>query len=177
MITFQDIEQFIPFIKPLFDGLRSAKDFFHRDRRQSEHALEIPKQTLIIMPEARMSALWWGMGTANAKPAMQIVGDFQATNTSPYAIRISGIELLRPHNLEILMQMIMVDDIQTGLYGSKNLIPSSAIGELRVMFFIAPPVCAEGEIFAADLSFRDQFNNQHVLKGLQFRHIGPAQQP
>jgi hypothetical protein len=32
MAFWQDVEQFIPFIKPIFDGLRSARDLFRRDR-------------------------------------------------------------------------------------------------------------------------------------------------
>jgi len=178
VISFQDIEQFIPFIKPLFEGLRSARDFLARNPdRKTDHDIQIPKQTLIVMPEGRINALWWGMGTAAGKPAMQIVGDFQATNTSHYAIRISGMNFIRPRNVEVLLQRVTVEDAKTGMHSSKNFIPKRAIGELRMMFFIAPPICHDGETLVTDISFIDQFNNEHVLNDLRFRHIGPAKQP
>ena len=120
------------------------------------------------MPEGRINALWWGMGTAAGKPAMQIVGDFQATNTSHYAIRICGMNFIRPRNVEVLLQMVTLEDAKTGMHSSKNFIPKRAIGELRMMFFIAPPICHDGEPLVADISFIDQFNNEHVLKDLRF---------
>jgi hypothetical protein len=41
MITLQGFEQFIPFVKPLFDGMRSARDFFRKpDRKNSERGEE-----------------------------------------------------------------------------------------------------------------------------------------
>ena len=35
MISVQDVEHFIPLIKPLFDGLRSVRDFFKRSVAKS----------------------------------------------------------------------------------------------------------------------------------------------
>jgi hypothetical protein len=90
MITRHDVEQLIPIIKPLFDGMRSARDFFRRnpDRKKSDHDIEIPKKkTLIFLPEIHPFALGWGLAKIGEKPGMQITARLQATNTSKYGIR------------------------------------------------------------------------------------------
>ena len=92
MITLQDAEQFIPFIKPLFDGLRSARDLFRRDRHEKpEHSIEIPRKTLILLRDVYPHALCWGLARVGDKNGMQLTGHLQATNTSKYGIRASGI--------------------------------------------------------------------------------------
>src|ERR1700675_1445840 len=107
MISFQDIEQFIPFIKPLFAGLRSARDFFRRDQK-SQHSIDIPKKTLILLPDIHTHSLRWGLGKAGETEAMQISGLLQATNISRYAIRLSGIHLLQPTSVQILTRIVTV---------------------------------------------------------------------
>lgn len=91
MITLHDVEQLIPIIKPLFDGMRSARDFVRRnpDRKKSAHDIEIPKKTLIFLPETHPFALGWGLAKIGEKPGMLITARLQATNTSKYGIRPS----------------------------------------------------------------------------------------
>ncbi len=91
MISLQEVQQFIPFIKPLFDGLRPVRDLFKRGAsKKSVHSIQIPKQTLILLPGIHPYSLKWGLGKHGATEAMQISGVLRATNTSPYVIHAAG---------------------------------------------------------------------------------------
>jgi hypothetical protein len=129
----QDIEQFIPFIKALFDGLRAARDFFRRDRRP-EHAIGIPQNTLILLPDVHTHALRWCLGKAGEKEAMQISGSLQGTNTSRYAVRAADIKLLEPTRVAVLTQTITIGDPESGMHSTWHLIPAGHIGEVSFMF-------------------------------------------
>jgi hypothetical protein len=171
MITQQDIEQAIPFIKPLFDGLRSAKDFFKRDHKKSgEHDLEIPKKTLILLPDVRPFSLRWTPVEMGTKEAMQLFGKLQATNTSKFNIRPSGLKLLRPHGVEIQNLMLFTST-------DENFILKRSIGEIIFGFWIAPVVADPGASLAVIVSILDQFGNEHVTKDLVMRYAGPEPSP
>jgi hypothetical protein len=175
-MTWHDVEQFIPFIKPLFDGLRSARDFFTRDKtKKPEHSIEIPKKTLILIPGIQPTSLLWGLGKAGAKGGMQINGDLQATNTSNYNIRLAGIKLLEPAGVEILAQMALVKDHKTGYSSSDYLIPTRSIGDVGFMFFAVPATGVPGKPLKAAISILDQFGNEHVLRNLICKYIGPEE--
>lgn len=177
-MTLQDIEHLIPLIKPLFDGLRSARDCFRRDPdKRSRHAIKIPKQTLILLPPIGPHLLRWGLGRAGDKPAMQITGSLQATNTSSYAIRVSGIKLMEPHGGDIVTRMATVEDPETGMHSPKNMIRPGFIGEISFMFFITPVIAQPGQPLKGRISITDQFGNEHVLGDLQFLFIGPEKLP
>jgi len=174
MISLQDIEHFIPVIKPLFDGLRSVREVFRRDRKPSR-TIDIPKKTLILMPDMHSHSLNWGLGKVGDKEAMQITGDLQATNISHYAIRISGITLLRPEDVDIVTRIVMVGDPESRMYSHKNFIPAGQIGDVRFMFFVTPVRATPGKSLVASISILDQFNNEHLMNDLEFKFIGPEQ--
>jgi hypothetical protein len=176
MISSQDIEQFIPFIKPLFDGLRAARDFFRRDRRP-EHAIGIPQKTLILLPDVHTHALRWCLGKAGEKEAMQISGSLQGTNTSRYAVRAADIKLLEPTRVAVLTQTITIGDPESGMHSTWHLIPAGHIGELSFMFFVTPVVGTPGRPLTATISVLDQFGNEHVMRDLQFKFMGPEKLP
>lgn len=142
MITFHDVEQFIPFIKPLFEGMRSARDLFRRnpDRKKSGHAIEIPKKTLIFLPEIHPFALAWGLAKIGEKPGMQIIARLQATNTSKYGIRPSGAKLLDPKGVEIIQHMLSLEDPDT-----TNIIPARSIGRISLHFIVTPVTARPGQ--------------------------------
>lgn len=178
MIGLQDIEQLIPFIKPLFDGLRSARDFFKRDTaKDTPHGIKIPKQTLILLPDINPHQLRWGLGKVGDKPAMQITGTLQATNTSPYAIRIGGIKLLEPSGGELVTRMVTVENPETGMHSQRNMIQPGYIGEIAFLFFLTPVIATPGRPLIGALSITDQFGNEHIVRHLQFMFFGPEKLP
>ena len=122
---------------------------------------------MILMPESRANALWWHMGAMGNEPAMQIVGDLNVTNISKYGVIVMGAKLRKPS--AVGHAFVRAQD--QNLYGSKHMIPSGGVSDLRFDFFVQPPVRASGEAFRADVAIIDQFGNEHWLKGLQFPYI------
>jgi hypothetical protein len=178
VITLQDAKQFIPFIKPLFDGLRSARDLFRRDRQEKpEHSIDIPRKTLILLPEIYPHALCWGLAKVGDRNGMQLTGHLQATNTSKYGIRASGIRLVEPAGVEIFTQIVSIEDPETGVSGPKYLIPAQSIGELHFMFIVIPVTGTPGTTLTSTIAVLDQFGNEHVARNLQLRFIGSQTSP
>jgi hypothetical protein len=173
MITLHEVEQLISFIEVLFDALRSARDFFKSlASKKSSHSIQIPTQTLILLPDARPYALRWGLGKNGAKELMQIDGE-QATNTSPYAIRAAGVRLLKPKRVDIVFHMITVQAPRSAMHSAKNLIQAGCIGEIFFMFIVTPVTGMAGRPLRATISILDQFGNEHILRDLEFKFIGP----
>jgi hypothetical protein len=174
MLTLHDVEQFIPFIKPLFDGLRSARDFFKSGAsKKSTHSIQIPKQTLILLPDNKPYALQWSLGKYGAKEAMQIDGVLQATNTSPYAIRPADIRLLKPKRLDVLHHMVAVTAYESRMQSAEeNLIQAGHIGQISFMIVVTPVKAVAGKPLRATIVMLDQFRNEHVVRNLEFKFIG-----
>jgi hypothetical protein len=118
-----------------------------------------------------------GLGKAGEKDATQIGGILQGTNTSRYAIRAAGIKLLKPTGVDVLTQTITVGDAESGMHSTRHLIPAGHIGELSIRFFVTPVTGIPGKPLAATISVLDQFGNEHVLRDLQFKFIGPEKLP
>jgi hypothetical protein len=138
MISLQEVEQFIPFIKPLFDGLHSLRDLFKRGASEkSVHSIQIPKQTLILLPGIHPYALKWGLGKHGATEAMQISGVLRGTNTSPYGIRAAGIRLLEPKGVDIVTQMVTVDSAKR-MHHSKISFEPDKLGGFISRFLLRP---------------------------------------
>jgi hypothetical protein len=179
MITLQDVEQFIPLLKPLFDGMRSARDLFRRDpdrkklaaEHASEHAIEIPKKTLIFLPEIHPFAVAWSLAKIRETPAMQITARLQATNTSKYGIRPSAAKLVEPNDVEIVQQMVHTQDPDSGMYGT-NIIPPHSIGQVSLVFIVTPLTTTPGQSLKTSLLILDQFGNEHAVH-LEHKFIGP----
>jgi hypothetical protein len=170
MVPRQDREQFIPFIKPLFNGLRSARDVFSRSRTSSDPGLRIPAETLALLPDAH--ALRWGLDLSEGKEVMSLAGNLQATNTSGYTIRISAIRLLKPSETEVLARVVTVEDAESGAHSAQNMISPQHIGEVSFLIAVQPVTAVPGQTLEADIGVIDQFANEHVLRGLQFEFAG-----
>jgi hypothetical protein len=173
MITLHDVEQFIPFIKPLFEGMRSARDFFVRnpDRKKSGHAIEIPKKTLIFLPQIHPLAVAWGLAKIGEKPGMQITAKLQATNTSKYGIRPSGAKLLDPKGVEVVQHMLLVEEPDSGIHRSTDIIPPRSIGRVSVHFIAMPLAGTPGRTLPVKILILDQFGNEHPVD-LECKFIG-----
>jgi hypothetical protein len=173
MITLHDVEQFIPFLKPLFEGMRAARDFFRRnpDRKKSGHAIDIPKKTLIFLPEIHPFAVAWGLAKIGDKPGMQITARLQATNTSQYGIRPSGAKLLDPKGVEIIQHMLLVVEPDIDTDGSTNIIPTRSIGRVSLHFIVTPVTGKPGQPMHVKILVLDQFGNEHPVD-LQCKFMG-----
>jgi hypothetical protein len=126
--------------------------------------IEIPSRTLILLPVPHANALWLHMGAVGKNPAMQIVGELNATNISQYGVYVMGVKLRRPR----AMGHAAVRAQTSRMYGFREVIPAMAVSDLRFDFFVQPPVRKAGVTFKADLAILDQFGNEHWLKGLEF---------
>jgi hypothetical protein len=174
MVTLGNIEQLI---KPLFDRLRSARGLFRPGGKQPDDYIDIPKKTLILIPDMSPHALRWGLGKAGEEEAMQISGTIQATNTSRYAIRAAGIKLLNPRDLVIITRIVTIRDPESGMHSTGNLIAPGRIGDLSFMFFVTPAITMPGMPLIATIAILDQFGNEHAIRDLEFKFIGPHRLP
>jgi len=175
MVSLRNIEQLM---KPLSDGLRSARNLFRRDGTdQAKHHIDIPTKTLILVPDMSPYALRWGLGKAGDEEAMQISGTLQGTNTSRYAIRAAGIKLLHPRDLVMLTRLVTIADPESRMHGTGNLIAPGRIGDLSFMFFVTPAITMPGMPLVATIAILDQFGNEHIIRDLEFKFIGPHKLP
>ncbi len=123
--------------------------------------IDVPKKTMVLIPESRQNALWWHMGSKVDQPIMQIVGDLTVTNISKYGVFIAGAKLRKPKTVG-----------HASVRGqNSNMIPQGGVSGLRFLFFVQPPRCEKGETFRADVAIIDQFGNKHWLKRLEFPYI------
>jgi|HubBroStandDraft_6_1064221.scaffolds.fasta_scaffold707052_1 hypothetical protein len=171
MVTRHDRQQYIPFIKPLLNGLRSARDTSSRHRYASDPGSRIPAETLALAADAH--ALRWGFDMSDGKEVINIAGNLQATNTSGYTIRISAIRLVKPNKAEVLTRVVTVEDAESGAYSAENMIPPRRIGKVSFFIAVKPVTAAPGEVLEADIGVLDQFANEHTLRELQFEFAGP----
>jgi hypothetical protein len=63
------------------------------------------------------------------------------------------------------------------MHSTRHLIPAGHIGELSFMFFVTPVVGTPGRPLTATISVLDQFGNDHVMRDLQFKFMGPEKLP
>jgi hypothetical protein len=58
--------------------------------------IQLPKQTVILLPSQQHRPFWWHMGTEGDKPCMQLAGHFQVTNIADGDVLLSGVKLRKP---------------------------------------------------------------------------------
>jgi hypothetical protein len=141
--------------------------------RKRNMASTSPKKTLILLPDVNPHSLRWGLGKAGDREGMQISGNLQATNTSKYHIRAAGIRLVEPIGVEVITQMVTVNDVESGTHSYQHLILTRSIGEISFMFFVVPVKGTQGKTLTAAVAVLDQFGNEHVIGGLEFKYVGP----
>jgi hypothetical protein len=132
----------------------------------------IPRHTIVVIQQPRLNALWWSMGSAGEKPILQVVGDFNVTNTWSKDIRLAGA-LLRYKRWVLLPQIVRGDSSVKDLksvYSGNYPVPPNAMTWLRVSFHFPHMLREPGKDLVADIAVIDQFNNLHWLRGLRFKH-------
>ena len=131
----------------------------------SSATFDIPKKTIIIVPQAHRKSTWWHMGRSGDKPAMQISGDFTVTNITKSNILLTVAKMKKPKALG----HVMVKDLNSQYHGS-YYIPSGATTKLTFDFWIIPPIKEVKQNFTADIAIVDQFGNEHWIKKVEFKY-------
>ena len=84
----------------------------------------------------------------------------------------SGAKLLDPEGVEIVQHMLLVEDPDSGMYGSKDIIPPRSIGRVSVHFIVMLVTGTPGRTLPAQILILDQFGNEHPVD-LECKFIGP----
>jgi len=101
---------------------------------------------------------------------MQIVGHLKVMNISEYDAFVMGAKLRKPKALGHAWGCTP----NPSMYHPEYRIPEGNVSNLCFDFLIQPPVCDRGKPFKANVAIIDQFGNEHWLKGLEFRYVGPS---
>lgn len=150
------IGNLLPFLKPLLDRLR-------RDSKRTSTNESLPKQTLTLVADPMKTGLW-----ANGPLAMVHVN-----NISDKDVKITSVFLIRGRKVHLLRKpkvpgWVVVQN-SNGIYDGKNrVIPGGETREARLEFRPVLPH-RENETFRADIMVIDQFNNKHLVKGVEFK--------
>ena len=133
---------------------------------------DIPSRTIVVIQQPGINALWWSKGTAGEQQIMQVVGDFNLTNTWSKNIRLSGA-VLRYKRLFFFSSEVRGDASVKDLrsqYSGNYPVPPNEMTWLRISFHFAPKSNFPTTNFIADVAVIDQFNNHHWLTNLCFKH-------
>jgi hypothetical protein len=148
------LKTFLDFWRKMFPKKESSRIYY-----------EIPKHTIVVAPNPDPHATWWHMGFSSGQPAMQVVGRFNVTNVTKYAVILSAVKMRKPK----YMGTVMVKDSISNYHGMYQ-IPSGSYTDMSLDFWIIPPFKKQGESFIADVAVLDQFGNEHWIKKVNFRY-------
>jgi hypothetical protein len=151
---------------------RSVCTRFRGQPQSISNASDVPLRTIVAIPQPRFNALWWSLGKAGDIPMLQVVGDFNVTNTWSKDVRLAGA-LLRYRagvlSRRVVRGDLLVKDLQSA-YSGNYPIPPNAMTWLRVSFDFPSQFRGSQRDLVVDVAVIDQFNNQHWVKGLRFKH-------
>jgi hypothetical protein len=168
------IRKFQEIVSGLVVALKWTKGLFNKTRTTTEG---IPTSTVVLIQETQINSLWWHQGTWADKPMLQVCGDFMVTNTWTKEIKLPAAVLRCRHGLfrRLWRGEALVKDVR-GPYSGRYGIPPNEMTAIRFHFTVPNVARDERKPLVADIIVIDQFNNEHVLKGLVFRntkHILP----
>ncbi|MCG5078909.1 hypothetical protein [Paraburkholderia tagetis] len=150
----------------------SAASWLRERLTDRDLAPGLPKQTIVAIQHPRFNALWWHLGQMGERPMLQVVGDFNVTNTWNQPVRLAGA-LLRYRRWGIFARIERGDTSVKAVgsqYSGDYPIPPNHMTWLRVSFHIVLKHHEPRKRFNVDLAIIDQFGNHHWIKGLIFRH-------
>jgi len=130
-----------------------------------------PQRTVILIPEVQINSLWWHQGSQAGRPALQVVGDFNITNTWTLPVKLAAAKLRYREGLrrKTVLGMVDVKDFASHYHGRYAMLPN-AMTPARVHFFAANTTREETRPLVADIAVVDQFGNEHWIKGLTFKN-------
>jgi hypothetical protein len=119
----------------------------------------LPTQTLRLVPRPDQS--WWQLESKDGKPAMQIVTRWQATNIATEPVLPFSGKLLVPKVTEWVPQsMVLTKDPDQDIHSQCAIMPGE-MRELSVDFCVQPPFGTVGKPISIQMSFLDQYENEH----------------
>ena len=135
---------------------RGIKLFGWLSKKLGANASGGPSGAISFVPQRHM---WDMAGVANEK-AMQLMSDWWMTNNTKTHVFILRAELRFRNGLRrtVLNQMQMTEKGNAG-----------SMGEVRLLFWIVPPVCNEEEDFEARIVMIDNFNRRHKVGNVIFK--------
>ena len=108
---------------------------------------------------------YWNSGEYNGKLAMQVQGEWYATNRTDESMRLLRAYLVKPRTEGSVCTegsfLRIYRDEET--FGNYSISPGEC-DRVRVTLWIQPPICEEGEDFIGKIVFIDQFNKKHKVK-------------
>jgi hypothetical protein len=109
-----------------------------------------------LVPQRHM----WNMARISNEPAMSLMSDWWLTNNTETSIFILRAELRFRHRLraKVTNQIQLMKEVR-----------SRAMGEVRLLFWIVPPVCTEDQDFNAHVIMIDNFNRRHDAGNMTFK--------
>jgi hypothetical protein len=147
-------------------------------RGQAASSNGIPQRTVVLIPEVQINSLWWHQGSQAGRPALQVVGDFNVTNTWTAPVKLAAAKLRYREGLrrKTVLGMVDVKDFASHYHGRYAMLPN-AMTHARVHFFAANTSREEARPLVADIAIVDQFGNEHWIKGLTFKNTGHMLDP
>ena len=146
----------------LFAFLRWGKGFGASMSRKlrARRTNAVPSKTILIVPHQYRKP-WWHMGAEAGNPAMQITCDLYVTNITEREIHLVGARLRNPDDEGT------VHALGGGVVAT---IPAGGTAEVMTDFWVNPAVLEKGRELRADVALRDQYGNEHWIKGVRFEY-------
>lgn len=145
-------------------------------REPAAGAPGVPQRTLIMIQEVQPNSLWWhqgntGAGSSPVRPILQVVGDFQVTNTWSKPVIAVAAKLRYREGLrrKVALGYVMVKDT-AGPYHGRYPIPPNAMTAARIHFMVIGVAREATKPLVADIAVIDQYNNAHWTRGLTFKN-------
>jgi hypothetical protein len=121
------------------------------------------------MPGPHSHTLTWLETKFNGRPALQIMGELQVTNISADGVSITDVRIIYPR-LKIHQKLVLAPAHPSPHSDFSRIIAPGEIADMYIMLSSErPSALKKGDDLALDLSFYDQFNNEHPVATLTFR--------
>lgn len=127
----------------------------------------VPRKTIEFIPYTDHGRFnnYWNNGEVNGKSAMQVQGEWYATNRTDESIRILRVYLVKPRTEgwadteNSYARSVRNEDT----FGNYWISPGEC-DRVKVMLWIQPPICEEGEDLTGKIVFIDQLNRKYKVK-------------
>src|SRR2546425_5338265 len=113
--------------------LKAVIDLFRAGRHRESVTFEIPKRTLVLVPDGSPRSLWWHMGAKGTEPIMQVVGECKVTNITRYQVHVVSAKLKKPRAFGFVFTRRQGSNV----HGDFPL-PSGSTTDLNFHFWVEP---------------------------------------
>jgi hypothetical protein len=149
------VGHFLGFFKWLARLSKNARPFIARRRPR------VARETIrVVVAHPREN--WWGMGSQNKQPAMQVHGHLHVTNITEEPVHLLTTRIIRPRKART-EGMLLVRHPEQDIYGSYLIVPKGTT-DVSLDFWIQPPILKEGKDFELTIVLVDQFGNEHKVR-------------